>query len=184
MSTKPGEGERRAVSGYRSQYLIGAHEILQKLQQGDLEWIRVADPDAGRVDDLQVGTSARVDAYQVKWTQYGGTTTLNDLTKGTDQEPSLIAQLSDGWERLRRLYPKCRVVVHLVTNTNPSPSFGASMPKVVKKPSMKAIAPSKPRMLPKKSPTASENGAQLVPNLKLYRQPRGHANANVEHVEL
>ncbi len=73
MTTKPGEGERRAVGGYRPQYLVSASLILEALEQGDLEWIRVADPSAGRVDDMQIATTGRIDAYQVKWARYGGT---------------------------------------------------------------------------------------------------------------
>jgi hypothetical protein len=135
MSTKPGEGERRAAGGYRPQYLMGAKMILQALKQGDLEWVRVADPEAGRVDDLQIGTTARVDAYQVKWTQYSGATTLNDLVSGTDKEPSLITQLADGWKRLQNIYPQRRIVVHLVTNTYPSSNVSARMPQAVQTPS-------------------------------------------------
>jgi hypothetical protein len=33
--------------------------------------------------------------------------------------PSLIAQLAEGWQGLRRLQPLGRVVVHLVTNRTP-----------------------------------------------------------------
>lgn len=127
-TTIPAEGERRAASGYRAQYLVGASLILQKLQNGDLEWIRVADPEGGRVDDLQIATTARVDAYQMKWHQYDETFTLNDLTKDTDNDPSLITQLADGWQELRRKFPHYRIVVHLVTNAVPSSSTSAKMP--------------------------------------------------------
>jgi hypothetical protein len=126
---KPAEGERRAAAGYNPQYKISAKMILQKLKQGNLEWIRVADPDAGRVDDCQIGTTARIDAYQVKWSQYPGATTLNDLIKGSKEEASLISQLADGWKTLRSIYPQRRVVVHLITNTYPSSSTSASMPQ-------------------------------------------------------
>lgn len=85
MSIKPGEGERRAAGGYHPQYLVCAKFILHALKQRDLEWIRVADPDAGRVDDVQIETTARIDAYQVKWQQYPGTMTLNHLIRSTDK---------------------------------------------------------------------------------------------------
>lgn len=95
-----------------------------------MEWVRVADPEAGRVDDLQIARTARVDGYQVKWKQYRGTVTLRDLVHGTNKEPSLIAQLADGWRRLRTLHPRRRVVVHLVTNAIPSSSTSASRPEI------------------------------------------------------
>lgn len=127
LTTAPAEGERRAASGYRNQYLVGAGIVLEGLAARDLAWVRVADPTAGRVDDLQVGRTARVDAYQVKWAQYGGAVTLRHFTRGTSDLPSLIAQLADGWRRLRELHPRHRIVVHLVTNEHPS-STSRSMP--------------------------------------------------------
>ncbi|RLI83962.1 MAG: hypothetical protein DRP01_08695, partial [Archaeoglobales archaeon] len=129
MGTKSAEGERRAASGYRAQYLVGAAAILDALQGEDMEWVRVADPEAGRVDDLQIASTARVDGYQVKWDQYPGTITLRDLVRGTEEDPSLIAQLADGWQRLQKTYSRRRVVVHLVTNAIPSKSTNTRMPK-------------------------------------------------------
>ena len=120
MSHGPAEGERRAATGYRNQYLVGAALILDALNSRDLEWIRVADPEAGRVDDLQIATTARLDAYQVKWAQYGGTITLAGLAGETAPQASLMAQLADGWRRLRGLHPDRRIVVHLITNDHAS----------------------------------------------------------------
>jgi len=128
MSKRPSDGERSAASGYRAQYLIGASIILNSLRNGDLEWIRVADPDIGRVDDLQVATTARVDAYQVTWEQYIGAISFNDLIQAKGSAPPLFTQLADGWRRLKEKYPHRRVVVHLVTNQYASSSTGASMP--------------------------------------------------------
>lgn len=134
VTSRPGEGERRSASGYRAQYLVGAQVVLEALRSGDLAWVRVADPDAGRVDDLQVARTARIDAYQVKWAQYPGAMSLKDILRATNEHSSLIAQLADGWRRLKTLYPHFRVVVHLVTNEYPSASTAASMPPVPKRP--------------------------------------------------
>lgn len=133
MKTKSGDGERRAASGYRPQYLVGASLILKALEQGDLEWIRVADPEAGRVDDIQIATTGRVDAYQVKWAQYGGTVTWRNLTQPTDDGPALFNQLAQGWEELREAHPNRRVVVHLATNRIPAYT-PSGMPDVTKFP--------------------------------------------------
>ena len=76
----PAEGERRAVSGYHHQYRTSACMILRKLRSGRLRWIRLADPKAGRVDDLQIGSAGQIDAYQVKSSQYPGSFTFNNLT--------------------------------------------------------------------------------------------------------
>jgi hypothetical protein len=82
----------------------------------------LADPEAGRVDDFQMGSQQRVDAFQIKWSQFGGPFTFNDLVKAGAGSPSLIAQLADGWKRLRASHAGDKVVVHLVTNQTPSVS--------------------------------------------------------------
>ena len=123
----PGEGERRAIGGYYAQYLMSASLILRDLRHGRLQWIRVADPQAGRVDDLQIGSSGRVDAYQVKSAQYGRPFTFRDLAVPQSGAPSLIQQLAQGWLTLRQRYGQSRVVVHLVTNQIAS-SGNATLP--------------------------------------------------------
>lgn len=118
--TAPAEGERRAIGGYFPQYRVSAALILRALRDDTLQWVRVADPEAGRVDDLQLGSESRVDALQVKWSQYPRSFTWRNLTGSSDDTPALIAQLADGWRRLRSLHSGARVVVHLVTNNFPS----------------------------------------------------------------
>ena len=112
----PGEGERRAIGGYYTQYRTSASLILRDLRDGRLEWIRVADPEAGRVDDLQIGSPGRVDAYQVKSARYGRSFTFRELTASNADAPALVAQLAQGWLTLKERHPYSRVVVHLVTN--------------------------------------------------------------------
>ena len=119
--TAPAEGERRAIVGYSSQYRISASLVLRGLQEGSLQWIRILDPEAGRVDDLQIGSESRVDAYQIKWTQYGGNFSFRDLTQPLRGSPCLLGQLADGWNRLKEAHPGHRVMVHLITNEMPSP---------------------------------------------------------------
>jgi energy-coupling factor transporter ATP-binding protein EcfA2 len=118
--TAPAEGERAAIGGYHPQYRISADTILQSLRHETLEWIRLADPKAGRVDDFQIGTPGRVDGYQVKWSRDGGNFTFRDLIVPETEKPCLIAQLADGWTVLQRNHPNRRVVVHLRTNLTPS----------------------------------------------------------------
>ena len=74
------------TGGYRAQYLVGAHKILESLQGGDRQWIRVPTP--------QIGTMGRTDAFQVKWSRYGGSVTLRDLATGSASDPWLIEQLT------------------------------------------------------------------------------------------
>jgi hypothetical protein len=121
-SDEPAWGERNAVTGYYPQYRISAALVISALRAGSLRWIGIADPKAGRVDDFQIGNDQRVDAYQFKWSLYGGTITFNDLVKASGSAPNLIRQLADGRRRLRATHPGQRVVVHLVTNQQPSTS--------------------------------------------------------------
>lgn len=107
------------MGGYLPQYRWAAARVLRDLERG-LAWVRLADPGAGRTDDLQVGFDLRVDAYQVKWSQYPAPFTFQQLVAQGGDTPPLMAQLADGWTRLRARNPGRRVVVHLITNDLPS----------------------------------------------------------------
>ena len=117
---EPAWGERNAITGYYPQYRLSAAMVIRGLREGSLSWIALADPNAGRVDDFQIATDQRVDAFQFKWSRYGGTFTFNNLTRASDSSPSMIKQLADGWKLLQASNPLKRVVVHLVTNQHPS----------------------------------------------------------------
>ncbi len=134
-SPKPAQGERAAMGGYYAQYLLAAELILRRLDEGRLEWVRLADPEAGRLDDFQIATPNRLDAYQFKWGRFPETLTYNDLTRegkaegdGGARRPPLITQLAEGWRDLRRANPARRVVAHLTTNDFASNSTAASLP--------------------------------------------------------
>ena len=80
------------------------------------------------MDDLQIGSSGRVDAYQVKSAQYDRRFTFRDLAVSQPDVPALIQQLAQGWSTLRHKYPQSRVVVHLVTNQIASSARTATLP--------------------------------------------------------
>jgi hypothetical protein len=113
-------GERAAIVGYSAQYRIAAEQIYAALLAGQLEWIALTDPAAGRVDDLQVATPGTIDGYQIKWGEQVGSLSFNDLTTGEGDPGNsgshgLIGQLAGGWRRLKASNPERRVVVHLVS---------------------------------------------------------------------
>ncbi|HEY3567176.1 MAG TPA: ATP-binding protein [Thermoanaerobaculia bacterium] len=118
--TPPASGERRAAGGLRAQYKVASFLTYEALLNGILESVRVADPEAGRVDDFQLLTPGRLDAYSVKWESHPEPFTLNKLISPSEDKPSLIAQLADGWSRLRARDSNRHIVVHLVTNAYPS----------------------------------------------------------------
>lgn len=119
MVCAPADGERRAVRGLSAQYTVAAGLIYDALLSGDLEWIRVADPEAGRVDDIQIARPGRIDAYQIKWSDYDGRVTFAELGKGKagkgQSTPAPMAQLADGWRRLSATHPDRQVHVHYLS---------------------------------------------------------------------
>ena len=121
---RPADGERNAILGYSAHYHIAAELIHAALVAGDLEWIRVADPEAGRVDDIQIGRPGRLDAYQIKWGEYEERVMfLSLITRdGAPQgsQLSLMAQLAEGWTRLSRSEPERDVHVHLIMRASAS----------------------------------------------------------------
>ena len=126
--TPPAEGERRAITGYYHQYRIASTLVVRALHRGELAWIRIADPKAGRVDDFQIASKTRLDAYQVKWSQHPGSITFSNIVTASADAPPLIAQLADGWKTLKQQHPRLRVVVHLITNEIASTALNAVLP--------------------------------------------------------
>ncbi|WP_412542986.1 ATP-binding protein [Longispora sp. K20-0274] len=92
------DGERVAVEGFGGQYLIAAQRV--RLLAEDLVEVRVADPEAGAVDDFAACTEDAVHALQVKWPMFPGTITLNDLCAVGKNGRSHVGDLADGWTRL------------------------------------------------------------------------------------
>jgi hypothetical protein len=135
MSSKsPSQGERNAARGLSAQYRVAADLIYARLLEGTLEWIRVADPEAGRVDDIQIATTNRIDAYQVKWSEFSESITFaalraDEISDGKIKKPNLVRQLADGWRALSDLHPGVEVHVHLATNRIPSTNDSLSVPK-------------------------------------------------------
>jgi hypothetical protein len=102
------EGERRAISGYSAQFRTAAMLTLRSLRDDDFQWVRVADPDAGTLDDFQICTSARVDAYQIKYSGTAGSFTYRQL-KG------MLPELADSWRGLTSTNDGMVVMAHLFT---------------------------------------------------------------------
>lgn len=122
----PSDGERRAIRGYSAQYTVAATIIYDALLIGELEWIHVADPEAGRLDDLIVARPGRLDAYQIKWQDYEERITFRYLVTNNNAEgstyPSPIKLLADGWRQLVKIHPDRVVQVHYLTRSSASSS--------------------------------------------------------------
>lgn len=96
---EPSRGEVAAIVGYGGQYELAARIVLAKLST--LEWIRVADPEAGVADDFQFKSGPTHHALQVKWSQLPGSFTWADLTSPDGKTPSLWTRLATAWSQLR-----------------------------------------------------------------------------------
>jgi hypothetical protein len=122
MSTTPNEpipsdGERNALVGFTAQFALAAKVVQRHLPL--LEWIRVADPEAGAADDFQFLASGRRHALQVKWSQFPGSFTWSDLAGTSGQSQSLLGELATAWQRLRGGWDG-PLTIHLCTNNFPS----------------------------------------------------------------
>lgn len=60
-------GERAAMGGYVPQFNEFARFAYCELVNNNLKWIKIADPDAEKLDDIQYATRNEVHTYQVKW---------------------------------------------------------------------------------------------------------------------
>lgn len=132
---KPGDGERSAMLGYVPQYQIAAHKIYDSLINGTLDWFRVADPNAGHVDDIFIATQGRIDAYQVKWAEFiKDEFSYKEFIRNNKAKPSLFMQLVDGWKQISNDFPERKVRVHLLHKQVPSPNPQAKLPKSLETP--------------------------------------------------
>ena len=118
MSGTPAEGERNAVRGYLWQYDHAAARVYEALFEGDLDLLRLTDPEAGRVDDLVLVRGGRAHGYQFRSSRFATGLTFRQLVNdepvsGSGRSQSLAAALAEGWQRLRQRWPDARV--HLVT---------------------------------------------------------------------
>lgn len=115
-ANSPALGERRAAAGLYPQYRVAAVKAYDALIARRLEAVRIADPDAGAVDDFQIATPGRLDAYQVKWSRYPQPFTLQRLLSTAGGKHPLVRQLAAGWKGLRQLNAGRLVIVHLLSN--------------------------------------------------------------------
>jgi hypothetical protein len=130
----PALGERAALAGYVPQYEVAAALLLRALTEERMEWLALLDPQAGRLDDFQLGTPGRLDAYQIKWTQAGGQLAWGALR-------SSLVDLFSARRTLAAIHAGRRVVGHLYTDKDASISVIASAPKGLKNPTVvRAVA--------------------------------------------
>lgn len=119
MAQSSADGERAALRGYRFQYDHIALLVYDALYDGDFVELRLADSNAGRIDDLVLIRNGRTDAYQFRSVEFPRSFTFRQLVEskhagGASGKSSLIRSLADGWKALRRQWDN--INVHFVTN--------------------------------------------------------------------
>jgi hypothetical protein len=117
VDARPADGERAAVVGFSGQYGLAARTVYAKITT--LEWIRVADPDAGVADDFQFQAGGTRYALQVKWAQYPGTFGWAELVNPPKGATPLIGRLAKAWQRIREDWSG-PLEIRLWSNENPS----------------------------------------------------------------
>ena len=115
-SVPPGEGERRAIRGYVPQYDLAGRLIYEGIASGELRWISLADPLAGKFDDVVLGFEGLVVGYQVKTRRDPDKFRLNTLLFGAE---NLWVAMVDAWKRLHLGRINVHVELRYATNNYP-----------------------------------------------------------------
>lgn len=106
-------GERAAMGGYLPQFDEFAWFVYLNLVNKKLEWIRIADPKAEKLDDIQYSTYSEIHAYQVKWTTSEAKISFANFS-------DLIPLIAASWIKLKTDNPNKKVIPHLITNKSSS----------------------------------------------------------------
>lgn len=102
-------GERAAMGGYLPQFDEFAWFVYLNLINKELKWIRIADPKAEKLDDIQYSTYSEIHAYQVKWTIADANISFANFTE-------LLPLITSSWKSLKTANPGKKIIPHLITN--------------------------------------------------------------------
>lgn len=109
----PARGERAAIGGYLPQFDEFAWFVYLNLINRELEWIRIADHKAGKLDDIQYSTHSEIHAYQVKWT-------IDEANISFANFIELFPLIASSWKTLKTDNPTKKITPHLITNKSAS----------------------------------------------------------------
>ncbi len=107
--TVSARGERAAIGGYLPQFDEFAWFVYLNLINKNLEWIKIADPESEKLDDIQYSTHSEIHAYQIKWTIANANISFANLIE-------LVPTNYLNWKSLRIANPGKKIVPHLITN--------------------------------------------------------------------
>lgn len=114
MSRKaPSDGDRIDLGGKLPQFDEFAWLAYKELIYNNLDWVRIADPKALKLDDILYSTKIEIHAYQVKWSnqEKPPAFSFKDFLE-------LFPEFSESWDALKKEHSseKKRIIVHLLTN--------------------------------------------------------------------
>jgi hypothetical protein len=114
-------GEVAAIKGYEFQYSIFASEIYSALLNNDnqIEWIEFASNNTGKIDDVLIGLSDRILAFQIKNIS-SSNFTYASLTEADTQ--SILEGMFVGWKKLKVSNVEKRLDVRFITTQSSSDS--------------------------------------------------------------
>lgn len=137
MSSPPASGEQAAARGYQWQYDHIALLVYNALYNNSFESLRLADPEAGRIDDLVLVRGGRIDFYQFKSSTRTDGFTFGNLVKQKNSDraegTTLIKDLGDCWNANKDQYRDLHV--NLITQKPASRHDGQGIPKNADSPS-------------------------------------------------
>lgn len=109
-------GEVAAIYGYNKQYNVFAVEIYNALLNNDLEWLELASNDAGKLDDVLIGSKKDIKAFQVK--DITGNLTYQKFINSETE--SIFKGCFRGWVKLKEKYPEKKISAKYISNERPS----------------------------------------------------------------
>jgi len=119
-------GEQAAISGYHTQFKIAAWEIYAAITHGNLEWLELASVEAGNLDDVFIGLTDKILAWQIK--DRSNRFTYNEFA---NIESGLIVKMFASWAALAQKHAGKPIDCRLITTQEMSShdviqSFGAA----------------------------------------------------------
>ncbi len=119
MSIQKTPGEVAAIASYFFQYGIFATEIYNHLLENNLQWIEFASNNAGKLDDVLLGTDSKVIAYQVK--EIGSSNfSYTQFTQSNTE--SIFQGVFKGWKSLKQQYQGKEIDARFITTQQVSDS--------------------------------------------------------------
>ncbi|MFL0670456.1 MAG: ATP-binding protein [Erythrobacter sp.] len=115
----PADGERSARLGYTHQDRSSARLIYQAIIDRKLQWVGLADRNAGIADDLVLGTHEGVLAHQFKKAEKPKAVGLKGLLLGSE---NMIGKLASAFLLLQAQFVDETVKIKFLTNNFPSPN--------------------------------------------------------------